>query len=421
MADEFTLTARWIFPVTAAPLERGTVTVRGDRILAVEPRGHRKADIDLGNVAITPGFVNAHTHLDLTGARGKTPPTPDFVGWLRDIIAFRRERTADETTVDVDFGIADALRFGTTFLADISADGGTWDQLAAAPMRAVVFRELIGLSDDRTATALEALNWWKRSAKATPTCRPGISPHAPYSVAEVLYEHAAAAWMPLTIHLAESRDELKLLAERAGELVAFLQQLGAWCPKNLMGDLTRPIQLVNPRRPFLFVHCNYLSTAVPFPPNASIVYCPRTHAAFGHPPHPFRQFLARGVRVALGTDSLASNPDLSVLAEARLVSLGHPDLPGGQLLRMATLSGAEALGWADVTGSLDAGKSADFAIVALPDHAAADPHEMLFESELPVVATWFRGREVFKTSKPPRTQRSADKSGFLGAALRPPR
>ncbi len=407
--DEFTLTARWVFPVAAAPLESGLFTVRADRIAAVEPHGTRAADIDLGDVAIVPGFVNAHTHLDLTGARGLTPPTPDFVGWLRQVIAYRREHSADETAVDVIFGIADAVRFGTTLLGDISADGATWDPLAAAPLWAVVFRELMGLTDDRAAAALEALTWWRRSPEPTPTCRPGVGPHAPYSIADYVYEHAAAAWMPLAIHLAETREELELLDEHAGPFVSFLQQLNAWSPENLMSNVLRPVQFNNPRRPALFIHCNYLSSAAPIAPHGTVVYCPRTHAAFGHPPHPFREFMARGVRVALGTDSLASNPDLSILAEARFVRSRHPDLPGDALLRLATLSGAEALGWADETGTLSPGKSADFAVVALPSRDANDPHELLFDSDLPVVATWFRGREVFNTNYPRRARRNSEK------------
>src|SRR5207247_3350094 len=102
----------------------------------------------------------------------------------------------------------------------------------------------------------------------------------------------------------------------------------------------------------LFIHGNYLDPRLAFPRGASIIYCPRTHAYFGHPPHPYRQLLARGVRVALGTDSLASNPDLDVLAEARFLHHLHPDTPGAQLLHMATLAGAEALGWSDEVGSL---------------------------------------------------------------------
>src|SRR5262249_1612760 len=127
----------------------------------------------------------------------------------------------------------------------------------------------------------------------------------------------------------------------------------------------------------------------------TIVYCPRTHAAFGHTPHPFREFLNRGVRVALGTDSLASNPDLGILNEARFVHSRYPEFSMLQLLRMATLSGAEALDWADDGGSLKPGKSADLAVVALPDQEASDPHELLFESTLPVERVMCRGQWVY--------------------------
>src|SRR4051794_24912207 len=82
----WTLTARWVFPVDAPPRPGGAVPVAGGRIAAVEPRGRRSADLDLGNAAVLPGFVNAHTHLDLTGLRGRIPPTDDFTDWLRAVI-----------------------------------------------------------------------------------------------------------------------------------------------------------------------------------------------------------------------------------------------------------------------------------------------------------------------------------------------
>jgi cytosine/adenosine deaminase-related metal-dependent hydrolase len=146
----------------------------------------------------------------------------------------------------------------------------------------------------------------------------------------------------------------------------------------------------NSARGVLYIHANFLPPDTPIPPHGTIVYCPRTHAAFGHPTHPFRDFLKRGVRVALGTDSLASNPDLSVLAEMRFVHAHYPDVPGDTILRMGTLSGAEALGWADETGSLTPGKSADFVVVPLPD-AEGDPYQLLLESRAPVAGTMFRG------------------------------
>src|SRR5262245_29600890 len=111
-----TFTARWVFPVDGRPLPGGIVTIAGERIAAVEPHGQRTADVDLGNVALLPGFVNAHTHLDLTGLRGKCPPTdPDhFTDWLRAIIAHRRSGAPELTQDDIREGLTECLRFGTT-------------------------------------------------------------------------------------------------------------------------------------------------------------------------------------------------------------------------------------------------------------------------------------------------------------------
>src|SRR5262249_7623704 len=126
----------------------------------------------------------------------------------------------------------------------------------------------------------------------------------------------------------------------------------------------------------------------------TVVYCPRTHAAFGHPPHPFRQFLAAGVRVALGTDSLASNPDLNVLGEARFLHSRYPEVPGAVLLHMVTLAGAEALNYHRRTGSLVAGKSADLIVLPIPAARRTDPHDLIWESAAPVQAVLWRGRWV---------------------------
>lgn len=386
------LTARWVFPVDGPPLERGVVAIDEDRITAVEPRGGRTPDVDLGAAAVLPGLVNAHTHLDLTGMRGLAPPTPDFTGWLRQVIAHRRGRTPEQVQADIRAGRAESLRYGTTLLGDISGDGGSWDVLADGPGRAVVFREILGLSKERASGAWADLDAWLASHPATPICRPGVSPHAPYSACASLFLAASASPVPAALHLAETAAEQELLALRRGPFVPFLKDLGAWAPDGLAGSVGHIVRLFNGPSPALFIHANYLPPDTPIPRNGSIVYCPRTHAAFGHPPHPFRAFLARGVRVTLGTDGLASNPDLSLLEEARFLHRRHPDVPGDAVLRMATLSGAEALGWADVTGSLTPGKSADLVVLPLPAEEHADPHRLVLESDRPVERVLWRGR-----------------------------
>jgi cytosine/adenosine deaminase-related metal-dependent hydrolase len=327
----------------------------------------------------------------LSGARGLIPPTdPDhFTDWLKGVIAYRRTRSEEQTLADIEVGLAECLRFGTTLLGDIASEGRSWDALAAAKTRAVVFWELIGLSQERAVAAFQRYERWRATHQDRPSLRESFSPHAPYSARYTLF-HPRAGDLIAT-HLAESPGEVELLLNRTGPFVRFLEDLGAFDP-TVPGSLPRTLSRFKETARSLLVHFNYI------PPDwwrhlgggQCVVYCPRTHAAFGHPPHPFREFLARGVRVCLGTDSLASNPDLDILAEARFVHAKYPDFPGEQLLKMVTMSGAEALGWADECGSLEPGKSADLVAVPLPD-AGGGPHELLFTPTTGERRTMWRG------------------------------
>jgi cytosine/adenosine deaminase-related metal-dependent hydrolase len=399
-ASCWSLTARWVFPVSTPPLERGAVTIAGDRITAVGPRA-RHPDLDLGDAAILPGLVNAHTHLDLTGLRGRVSFTGDFTTWLGGVISHRRLRTWDEVRQDIRTGVAESLRSGVTLVGDISDRGLSHDILRSSTLRAVVFFELLGLTAERAAQAWAAALPWL-AGSASPTCRRGISPHAPYSVRRSLFRAAgaltAAAALPIMVHLAETQAELELLARHRGPFRHFLEDLGVWAAEGLVADPAEVVRLLAGSPHVLLAHGTFLDPMMPLGPNAIVVYCPRTHRFFGHPPHPFREFLARGVRVAIGTDSLASNPDLDVLQEIRFLHREYPEVPAATLLHMATVAGAEALGWASETGSLTPGKSADLIVVPLPPHDHADPHRLLLESNTAVERVLFQGQWVDRAS-----------------------
>jgi cytosine/adenosine deaminase-related metal-dependent hydrolase len=184
---------------------------------------------------------------------------------------------------------------------------------------------------------------------------------------------------------------MELLSTHTGPFVDFLKGLGVWDADGLT-NLRELLHIHRDVRHVAFAHGNYLGRQ-PLPPGNSIVYCPRTHAYFGHPSHPFADLVSRGVCVALGTDSLASNPDLDILAELRFLSERRPEVDGATLLRMATLNGAKALGWDNETGSLTPGKSADFVVVPLPAQKEADPHRWAFYST-GARMTFFRGKDV---------------------------
>jgi cytosine/adenosine deaminase-related metal-dependent hydrolase len=389
-ADEQVLTARWIFPATSTPLPGGRVTIRGDRIVSVNPAGDRSADIDFGNTAIIPGLVNAHTHLDLSGMRGAVAPGPDFVGWLRGVVEYRRTRPPRDTGADIQDGLTECMCLGTTTIGDIAAGGSSWESLVRAPVWSLCFREVLGLPCERVHAVWAELVQWMAEHPDTPTCRVGVSPHAPYSVHKALIEAAARIW-PICVHLAETEAERELLESQSGPFVSFLSELGVWDPHGLAPSLDWVTWKASRSPAALLAHGNYLSPATSLARNSTVVYCPRTHAAFGHPLHPFPELIARGVRVVLGTDSLASNPDLDILAEARFVHERYPTVPGEQILRMATINGATALGFGELTGSLETGKSADLVVVPLSEDKTGDPFKLLFSSDTSDRRTMWRG------------------------------
>src|SRR5262249_39090602 len=150
----------------------------------------------------------------------------DLTGWLRKVIQHRRNITPEQVQRDIQAGLAEIVASGTTLAGDISAGGGSWPLLAEATLLAVVFHELLGLSRARDRMAWADAPTWLATHQILPTCRPGLSPHAPYSVRASLFRCAAALarqeGLPLSIHLAESRSEQELLDQHRGEMVAFL-------------------------------------------------------------------------------------------------------------------------------------------------------------------------------------------------------
>lgn len=408
--DSLTVRARFVFPVEGAPLRDACLTIDRGRIGWLGPATERAADLDLGNVAVLPGFVNAHTHLELADLGGGSTDQHEAeaqVEWLRRVVENRRSMTEATLRENAARNVQASVAAGTTFVADTTTAGASWDAVASASVRGLVFAELIGLKRSRgLETSTGAWNWVGSvglTAQVAGCARPGLSPHAPYSTSGWLYYKAAAGRLPLSTHLAEMPEELRLLKHRDGPLRAFLEDLGAWDddwepvgPRP--ADYVRKGELRN--ADWILAHGTYLEPddfwqlrpeAGPNGHRVAVAFCPRTHARFGHAPHPYRDLLQRGAIVCLGTDSLASSPSLSILDELRFLHEQDESLSGDLLLTMATLFGAWALRADTTTGSLKPGKSADLALIALPDRDETDPHALILESDLPVLGTVFEG------------------------------
>jgi aminodeoxyfutalosine deaminase len=332
--------------------------------------------IDWGSAVILPGLVNAHCHLELTDMRDRIACFVSFPDWLSQVVRLRREWTDDDCRKSIAHGIALSLRSGTTLIGDISASGLSWELLRQSPLRKVVFEEVLGLSE--SAAPAHAVHLQELFQKPTEDrlALHGISPHAPYTVSpelcRVVTTIARERSLPVAIHVAETRAEHQFLQDGSGELRDFLSDLGA-LPEGWQAPHLEPTAFLESADVLsttpLLIHCNYLEeTAIAriLASRASVVHCPRSHAYFGHDPHPVRQLLDAGVNIALGTDSLASNDSLSILDEMRFLHDHRRDLKVEEIFRMATLNGAAALHFGGVIGRLRRGYWADMTVLELP-------------------------------------------------------
>ncbi len=382
------------------------IAIEQGRIIRLD--SGRDADaVDLGNVAVIPGLVNTHTHLEFSDFAEPVTPARPFPGWIRAVIAARRQRSIT-TQHAIDQGLRECLAGGTTLLGEIATDDVSAARFSAASPAGIVFREVLGIGD---AAVQEQLRIARRHLSEQANRNDvdairGLSPHAPYSLSAELFEQciqlAVSANAPVAMHLAETREERELLRSGSGPFAELLKSLGVWRDRFWMREGTIQGYLdVLARAPrALIVHGNYLTSPetefLGRHPQMVVVYCPRTHRFFGHDAHPWQEMLEQGVSVALGTDSRASNPDLSLWSEVQFLRRHFNNVPAETLLELATVRGAVALGRQDETGTLSPGKWADLAVVRLCDDArkstSTQPAEALLHPGNRITATMRCGR-----------------------------
>jgi cytosine/adenosine deaminase-related metal-dependent hydrolase len=402
MSSAVSYRARWVIPVDQPPISGGVVTVAGGRIVAVDEKTSDQSPHDLGDVALLPGFVNAHTHLEFSLQERPTGrPGMPFPDWIARVVQHRKEQNK-ALFVETDgfqrfrrraaqAGLSESRGSGVAAIGDIATPGWPRECFPAAGLHSTIFLELIGLEAAKLDSLLEmARSFVLDLQDKVGDVHPGISPHAPYTASPALVERvcqlSAGERCPVAMHLAESRDELELLANQSGRMVEVLKEFEAWHPEAIPVG-TKPLdylQRLATAHRALIIHGNYLDRdefqfLATHCDRMSVIYCPRTHSFFGHEPYPLAEMLAAGVRVAVGTDSRASNPDLRILKELRHVAQLHPHVPPDAILRLGTLSAAEALGVERDYGSITVGKRAAFATVQLFD-TSQSPIDSLFKS-----------------------------------------
>ncbi len=385
------LQARWVFPVQGEPLPEGQVQLERGRVVAVG-RGLTTRPLELGSVALLPGLVNAHCHLEFSLLqRPLGRPGMAFPRWIEQVVQWRRSREEPPAEVPSPWqaGLRESAAAGVAAVGEVLSAAA--QRIPPAPWpQLVVFFELLGLTPERAEQAIARAEQFLQQAPAAGWLGWGLSPHAPYTVHPRLLAWAVGQsrrrHLPLQFHLAESPEELELLRTGDGPLAELLQELGAWCPEALPGRL-RPLdflQSLQKAHRVLVIHGNYLSAAeqqflARGRKRFSLVYCPRTHAYFQHQPYPLAELLQQGVRVVLGTDSRASSPGLELLHEARCAAAQHQVAPA-QLLRMITLDAARALGLDATWGRIAPGSQGVFTAVQLPPNQAPQKANEVLEA-----------------------------------------
>ncbi len=415
MVQAVRLTATWVLPIDAPPIRDGAVLVASDgRIAAVGtaadvPNPLTTLSHEFPHGILAPGFINTHTHLELTGLEG-TVPDRSFPDWIRTLR--QRKATRDPTAFRdaAREGLRRSFASGVTTIADTGDSGATVDVLGELGGAGIYYQEVFGPHPDQAQESLADLVQTMKGLDrrgSSPRIRLGVSPHAPYSVSGPLYQavgqYARELGWPIAVHLAESQAETDLVTRGKGHFA------DAWAARGIppLADVSHGGGDRSTRSPVAWVdHHGVLGSttlcihaiaidaadiALLARTDASVAHCPRSNLYHHDHTAPLTSLQAAGVRVGIGTDSEASVSPADIRMDARLAA-STAGLAAEDAVRMLTMDGAHALDDSTV-GNLAPGQWGD--VVVVSGGECSDPYAGLLRKESRVLATWIGGRAVY--------------------------
>lgn len=424
------LSADWVLPISSEPIQKGAVAIENDKIIEVgkaqtlQEKFPNAEYEEFGEAVITAGFVNCHSHLELTVMRGFLDDVEDeFFKWLLKIAVTRDQKlTNEDIEISALLGAVEGLRAGVTCFGDIGRYGKAgFEALKKTGLRGVVFQETeFSPFNQKADEDFAKLKEKFADLKSTETklVKVGISPHAPYTVSQKLFEsitdYALAENVKISIHAAESKIEEDLMTHGKGAMADFYQVRGIdWTPPKLSSIKYLAEIGVLKAKPLL-AHCirtDENDWQLIRESGSSIAHCPKSNAKFGHSVAPLEKFLDNNLRVGLGSDSVASNNTCDLLEEGRFATLtarAREDkkrlIFAKEIIEMMTLGGAKALQLENEIGSLEAGKQADLVVISLKNIAQQPIHDiyssLLFASNArDIHLTIVGGEEIYREGK----------------------
>jgi cytosine/adenosine deaminase-related metal-dependent hydrolase len=394
------LRADWVVPMDGPPIADGAVEITDGRIAAVGPATGSE-DMRYPDAVILPGLVNAHTHLELSYLRDEVAPASEFVSWIRALLAARRQQPdarSPEVLAAIGGAVVEAIACGTAVVGDISNTLASFGALARSPLAGVVFYEIVKFNAPDPEAVVERARREIDALGPAAMVRTSLAAHAPYSVAPLVFrairkEVDRDAFAPCSVHLAESAEETEFIRTAGGPWRTLLEELGSW-DESWTAPGGTPVQYLDDNG---FLDARVLAVhGVQMSPDdltrlashgTTLVTCPRSNGHTGAGVPPIEDFYKSGVRVAIGTDSLASAPDLSVFAEVATLHALAPSVPAAALLESATRQGARALGFDADFGTIEPGKRARLLAVDLPPDTD-DVEEYLVSGVQPGQIRW---------------------------------
>jgi cytosine/adenosine deaminase-related metal-dependent hydrolase len=431
--------ARWVLPITSPLIEDGAIAIDDSKIIGVGSRSAVIASFphfrrqDFGQAAVLPGLVNAHSHLELTVMRGFLErEESNFFAWLRKLTVARMGMTTEDLLVSATCGAIEAARAGVTCMADASSAGTeAMKALLKVGLRGIVYQESFGpdpiLAAENVAKLRDQISSMRELENDV--VRAGVSPHAPYTVSaaqlELISRLANDEKLPVMMHAAESQAEKSFMLEGAGLFADGLRARGIeWQAPGVSTIEYLARHGILETKPLL-AHCINMDQAdldLIGRSGAGIAHCPKSNAKLAHGRAPFADFIAHGINVGLGSDSVASNNTCDILEEARFATLvarldergnspgvsearpsGSAAIPisAEQALFAATMGGARALGLDNHIGALAEGMQADITVVnlggthQLPVRSPAEA--LVFSSSArDVLLTLVGGKEIYR-------------------------
>lgn len=364
-------TASRIYPVSSGPLENAVViTDNAGKILAIESMDrHDPASVSHLNGVLVPGFVNTHCHLELSHMKGKVDTGTGLIPFITGVVT-KRNAPAEEIAEAIERAEQEMLEGGIVALGDISNAPDTFAVKSRGRMRYHTFLELFDFLQEEGAekTFTDGLKVFEQLRHA-PGSTATLVPHAPYSVSRTLFQKINQfnpdSGITVSIHNQETPPEQELFLKKRGGFLEFYGKFGISLESfEATGkpSIHYALQHMNPALRTLFVH-NTLTTradiaaAQAWSDQVYWATCPNANLYIENRLPDYSAFLDTGARVTIGTDSLTSNWQLSILEEIKTIARYQSYVPFEVLLRWATLNGAEALGFADTLGSLEPGKT----------------------------------------------------------------